>query len=146
MPFELSESLKNTYGFEFASRGLNGLFCNKFYTTVILTIIILIIITIIYPCKKGTPFWIVGKVGLYIFMATITILFIHDSVTNSMNAKIIGGNIDDNFLESLSGKDNITFNKDNIQINPNFDIISNYGGDDKYSAGNSEALFKMFGV
>ena len=147
MPLELSESLKNTYGFTFASRGLNGLFCNKFYTTVILTIIILIIITIIYPCKKGTPVWIVGKVGLYIFMATITILFIHDSVTNSMNAKITGGYEDDEFVESLGGNNNIAFNKDNIQINPNFDNISNDSDENnKSSASNADELFKIFGV
>ena len=148
MPFELSESLNNTYGFTFASRGLNVIFCNKFYTTIILTIIILVIITTMYPCKKGTPFWIVGKVGLYIFMAAITILFIHDSVTHSTNAKIVGGDADDAFVNNLSGDDNIAFNKDNIQINPKFgdNFESDSDENNKHSANNSEDLFKMFGV
>ena len=145
MPFQLSEYLKNTCGLTFASRGLNVIFCNKFYTTIILTIIILMIITIIYPCKKGTPFWIVGKVGLYIFMATITILFIHDSVTHSTNAKTGGNDADDEFVEGLTGDNNVAFSGDNMHIKPNFDNITN-GSDKHIPINDADAFFKMFGV
>ena len=147
MTFALSEYLKNTCGLTFASRGLNVIFCNKVYTTIILTIIILMIITIMYPCKKGTPFWIVGKVGLYIFMATITILFIHDSVTHSTNALALGSVDDDDFVENINGGNNIAFDGDNVQIKPkfggNYKVIS---GDENETSGGSEELFKMFGV
>ena len=147
MPFELSEYLKNTCGLTFASRGLNVIFCNKFYTTIILTIIILMIITIMYPCKQGTPFWIVGKVGLYIFMATITILFIHDSVTHSTNAKTMGGADNDDFVEGLTGDNNVAFSGDNINIKPKFGVnYTTNGGDENGPSSNSEDLFKMFGV
>ena len=145
MPFELSKYLKNTYGLTFASRGLNVIFCNKFYTTIILTIIILMIITIMYPCKKGTPFWVVCKVGLYIFIATITILFIHDSVTHSTNALALSGADDDEFVKGLNGDDNVAFGGDNMHIKPNFDNITN-GDDENDKSGGSEQLFKMFGV
>ena len=147
MPFELSKYLKNTYGLTFASRGLNVIFCNKFYTTIILTIIILMIITIMYPCKKGTPFWVVGKVGLYIFMATITILFIHGSVTHSINALVLGVVDDDEFVANINGDNNIAFDGDNIRIKPKFGV--NYeviDGDENEASGGSEELFKMFGV
>ena len=145
MPFELSKYLKNTYGLTFASRGLNVIFCNKFYTTIILTIIILMIITIMYPCKKGTPFWVVCKVGLYIFIATITILFIHGSVTHSINALVLDGVDDDEFVANINGGNNIAFDGDNMHIKPNFDNITN-GDDENDKSGGSEQLFKMFGV
>jgi hypothetical protein len=147
MPFELSEYLKNTCGLTFASKGLNVIFCNKFYTTIILTIIILMIITIMYPCKKGTPFWVVGKVGLYIFMATITILFIHGSVTHSTNALALGGADEDDFVANINGGNNIAFDGDNMHIKPKFG--GNYAvidGDENEASGGSDELFKMFGV
>ena len=50
----------DTYKCSFASRGMNNLFCNKFYTAGILTAMIIILIMVIYPCKKGTPIY-VGK-------------------------------------------------------------------------------------
>jgi hypothetical protein len=149
MPFELSESFKNTCSITFASRGLNGIFCNKFYTSVILTIIILIIITIIYPCKKGTPFWIISKLGVYIFIATISIILIHDGVSNVTNNKINDRYENDEFVNNLSGNNNLSFKNDNMLVNPK--VGGNFMPDDDdmlggNSANNSEELFTIFGV
>jgi len=150
MPIELSESLKNTCGVTFTSRGMNGIFCSKFYTTLILTIMILILITVIYPCKKGTPFWIVGKLGLYIFVATLAIIFLHDGVLYSSYKKEVAGGEGDEFVEALNGDDNVAFSGDNLPVNPKF------GGDmmagesefynDSADGGNSEEIFAMYGV
>lgn len=150
MPIELSESLKNTCGVTFASRGMNGLFCSKFYTTLILTIMILILITVIYPCKKGTPFWIVGKLGFYIFAATLAILFLHDGVVYSSYKKEVAGGEDDEFVEALNGGDNVAFGGDNLPVNPKFggDMMAGEGEccNGGAEGGNSEEIFAMFGV
>jgi hypothetical protein len=150
MPIELSESLKNTCGVTFASRGMNGLFCSKFYTTLILTIIILILITVIYPCKKGTPFWIVGKLGFYIFAATLAILFLHDGVVYSSYKKEVAGGEGDEFVKLLTGGDNVAFGGDNLPVNPKFggDMMAGEGEccNGGAEAGNSEEVFAMFGV
>jgi hypothetical protein len=150
MPIELSESLKNTCGVTFASRGMNGLFCSKFYTTLILTIMILILITVIYPCKKGTPFWIVGKLGFYIFAATLAILFLHDGVVYSSYKKEVAGGEGDEFVEALNGSDNVAFGGDNLPVNPKFggDMMAGEGEccNGGAEGGNSEEIFAMFGV
>jgi hypothetical protein len=150
MPIELSESLKNTCGVTFASRGMNGLFCSKFYTTLILTIMILILITVIYPCKKGTPFWIVGKLGFYIFATTLAILFLHDGVVYSSYKKEVAGGEGDEFVEALNGGDNVAFGGDNLPVNPNFGGDMMAGDGECYNGGadggNSEEIFAMFGV
>jgi hypothetical protein len=149
MPVELSEILKNTYGMTFASRGINTIFYSKLYTTIILTIIILIIITIIYPCKKGTPFWIVCKTGLYIFISILTVICIHDGVVYStFNTKSISKSSDE-FVEELVDVDsNTAYKRDRMTITPTI------GGSDAnanntlepQSAKNSDELFRMFGV
>ena len=150
MPIELSESLKNTCGVTFASRGMNGLFCSKFYTTLILTIMILILITVIYPCKKGTPFWIVGKLGFYIFAATLAILFLHDGVVYSSYKKEVAGDEGDEFIKSLNGGDNVAFDGDNLPVNPKFggDMMAGEGEccNGGAEGGNSDEIFAMFGV
>lgn len=150
MPIELSESLKNTCGVTFASRGMNGLFCSKFYTTLILTIMILILITVIYPCKKGTPFWIVGKLGFYIFAATLAILFLHDGVVYSSYKKEVAGGEGDEFVKALNGGDNVAFDGDNLPVNPKFggDMMAGEGEccNGGAEGGNSDEIFAMFGV
>jgi hypothetical protein len=150
MPVELSEILKNTYGMTFASRGINTIFYSKMYTTIILTIIILIIITIIYPCKKGTPFWIVGKTGLYIFISILTVICIHDGVVYStFNTKSISKSSDE-FVEELVDVDsNTAYNQDKITITPTIggsDANVNNTREPPQAAKNSDELFRMFGV
>ena len=150
MPIELSESLKNTCGVTFASRGMNGLFCSKFYTTLILTIMILILITVIYPCKNGTPLWIVGKLGFYIFAATLAILFLHDGVVYSSYKKEVACGEGDEFVEALNGCDNVAFYGDKLPVNPTFggDMMAGEGEccNGGAEGGNSEEIFAMFGV
>lgn len=150
MPIELSDTLKNTFGMSFASRGLNNLFCSKIYTTIILTIIIIILIIIIYPCKKGTPFWVVGKLGLYIFISTLVVLFVHNGIVYESYKKEISGDEDDEFVNNvIDGKNNVAFNSENMTVKPkidngssNSDVISVRGGNDV----DNQTLFEMYGV
>jgi hypothetical protein len=153
MPFELLDTMKNTYGMTFASRGLNSIFCNKIYTTIILTIIIIILIIIIYPCKKGTPFWIVGKLGIYIFMAVLVVLFVHNGVVYSAHKNDSSLDDTEEFVGSLGGDGNIAFNKDNVDVKPAFGGGSdNSKGNTKETSyytsggGSSDSIFEMYGV
>jgi hypothetical protein len=151
MPVVLSETLKKTRGLTMSSRGMTSLFSSKFYTTLIITIIVLILITIIYPCRSGTPIWIVGKLGFYIFITTLAILFMHDGVLYDTYQKksVIG--TDDEFIESLGGESNVAFGGDNLPVNPKF-ISDNYTNsvnnceDNDTNSGNSDEIFAMFGV
>ena len=142
MPIELSESLKNTCGSQFVSRGMNRLFCSKFYTTLILTIIILILIMIIYPCQKGTPYWVLGKLGLYIFVGSLVILFIHDGVLYSTIKKEIKGGESDAFISSIGG-DNVVFGGEAMPVKPNVIGVENTNN---ICGGESDQLFAMYGV
>jgi hypothetical protein len=109
MPFELSNSLKNTCGWSFASKGMNGLFVSKFYTTAILTIMIIILIMIIYPCQKNTPAWVLGKLGFYIFIVSLGVIFVHDCVIYHTYEKEVNENESSQFIGGLDGGENIAF-------------------------------------
>ena len=148
MPIELSDSLKNTCGFNFVSRGMNRLFCSKFYTTLILTIIVLILITVIYPCQKGTPYWVVGKLGLYIFVGILVILFIHDGVLYSSIEKEVKGGLNDEFVRTIGGynDDNIVFAGDSIRVEPAMNSVVNNNGASENVDNNPEEIFAMYGV
>jgi hypothetical protein len=153
MPLEISNLLKDSYGLSFSSRGLNSLFCNKFYTALILTIIILILIMNIYPCKKGTPAWITFKLGFYVLMASLSIIFIHDGIVHGIHEKDIARGETNAFINALGGGTNPAFTGDNTVVRPNFtNTFSNNKNDDvtmNYNpspqVGNEE-LFSQYGV
>jgi hypothetical protein len=152
MPLEISSLLKDSYGWSFSSRGLNSLFCNKFYTALILTIIILILIMNIYPCKIGTSACVTFKLGIYILITSLTILFIHDSVVCDIHEKSVTGGETDTFINALGSDTNPAFSKDVTVVNPklNNTFSTNENSDvrvveDSLNVGN-EALFSQFGV
>lgn len=158
MPFELANSLKNTCSWSFSSRGMNNLFCNKFYTSAILTIMIIILIMLIYPCKKGTPFWITFKLGFYILFFTLGIVFIHDSVMQNSFEKEIRGGETEAFINALGGDGNVAFAGDVVKVDPKVDNTRGgdgmtgdgaccyAGGNDSARGTSNEEIFSMFGV
>lgn len=159
MPFDLSNSLKTTCGWSFASKGMNGLFVSKFYTTAILTVMIIILVMIIYPCQKNTPVWILVKLGFYVFIVSLGMIFMHDCVVFHEYDKKVGGDESDEFIEGLNGDGNIAFNgsDDKVKIEHNSkkggDEIVGIGGScvgsvsDTHSVGgDTEAIFAMYGV
>ena len=133
----------------FKSRGMNTIFSNKIYTAIIITIIIIILITVIYPCKKGTPFWILGKLGLYTFISSLAIIFIHDSVIHSNYQKDTTATENNKFISSLGSNSNPAFGGDSIPIEPAFGKYSGgkYDSDaDVGDSNNPEEVFAMYGV
>ena len=159
MPFELSHSLKNTCGGSFASKGMNSLFSSRFYTTALLTVLIIIIIMIIYPVQKKTPIWVLAKLGFYIFLVSLGIIFIHDCIVYHDYAKTTESEESDKFVEGLNKDENIPFNDDKVNVQPNtegkkkggdemvgFGECSGVAGDVDIVGGNGENIFELYGV
>jgi hypothetical protein len=162
MPFELINAIKSTSGFSFASKGMNNIFVNKFYTSAILTIMILILIMIIYPCKKNAPSYILGKLCFYIFVSTIGIMFIHDCVMYNNWEKTNDDKNDDETFNVLNGGSSIMDSAEIVQVKHGggvkhggeemvgFGECSGIGGNsnnEKESiGGDSDAVFALYGV
>lgn len=162
MPFNLSNSLKTTYGWSFASKGMNGLFVSKFYTTAILTVMIIILVMIIYPGQKNTPVWILVKLGFYVFLVSLGMIFMHDCVVFHEYEKKVGGDESDEFIGGLNGGGNIAFSGSDDKVKIEHKSKTD-GGDEmvgfgEYSGvgggiggthsvgGDTEAIFAMYGV
>ena len=160
MPFDLSNSLKTTCGWSFASKGMNGIFVSRFYTTAILTVMIIILVMILYPCKKNTPVWILVKLGFYVFLVSLGMIFIHDCVVFHEYEKKVGGDESDEFIGGLNGSGNIAFggSDDRVDVKhgsksggeemSGFGECSGVGGSrDTHSVGgDTDAIFAMYGV
>jgi hypothetical protein len=140
MPIELSNTINDTCGWSFSSKGMKNIFCNKFYTSAVLTLIVLVLIMIIYPCKRGTPVWVLFKLGFYILMFSFGIFVIHDSLMKNyhMDEKIGGESSD--FIESLGGENNVMYEK--IDVRPARSEVSKNNSPDAAQ----EELFSMYGV
>jgi hypothetical protein len=159
MPFDLSNSLKTTCGWSFASKGMNGLFVSRFYTTAILTVMIIILVMILYPCQKNTPIWVLVKLGFYVFLVSLGMIFIHDCVVFHEYEKKVGGDESDDFIGGLNGGGNIAFSgsDDKVEVKhttkkvggdemTGFSEYSGVGGDTQSVGGDTEAIFAMYGV
>lgn len=132
MTIEIGNLFKSTCNMSFASKGFNSIFCNKIYTSIILSIIIVIIITIIYPSKSGTKLWVFLKLGFYICISGLLVLFVHDGVVFSENNK----KMDKEKPDAIEGMlDNSMIGEAGVRVAPKLSAI---GGD--------EDLFAQYGV
>jgi len=153
MPIDLSNTLKSTCGWSFASKGMNGIFVSKFYTSSFLTIIIIVLIMILYPCQRNTPALILVKLGFYIFLASLGMIFIHDCVVYHEYEKEVSGQNSDDFVELISEK-NVAFggttdvipvipNQHNSDNQPDADITDK---NTDVVGGDAAKIFDMYGV
>jgi hypothetical protein len=143
---ELCALGEDTYKCSFASRGISKLFCNKFYTAGILTAMIIILIMVIYPCKKGTPVFIVFKLAFYILIFTYMVIFVHDGVLHQITEKENDDAETSKFIGGL-GETNVVYGGDNIEVNPTVSA----GGEDSViesikGGSTAEDVFAMYGV
>jgi len=146
MPFELSDTIKNTCQLSLHSQGLNLIFCNKFYTTAILTFVIIILIMIIYPCKEGTKSLVLCKLCLYIFLASLAIICVHDGVLYKDNIEKIGGDKSDEFINRISGGEDIVYGGDSIPVTPDVNRGNTEREAEAVTSGGSEDIFTMYGL
>jgi glucan phosphoethanolaminetransferase (alkaline phosphatase superfamily) len=148
MPFELSNTFNNTFGMSLSSPGMNRLLCSKFYTSIILTFIIIILIMIIYPCKKGTPIFVTFKLGFYIMICTLSVIFLHDTILRSSFDHNLNNKENNAFVEAIGSSNNIAYYSDKINIDPKLaPVDSTIGGyvENEQPMDNAQ-LFNLFGV
>jgi ABC-type glucose/galactose transport system permease subunit len=127
MPLELSKVVKNTCQLSMNSRGLNVIFCSKIYTTVVLTFVIIILIMLIYPSKKNTSGFVFVKLCIYIFIATLGTIMIHDGVLHNDTMEKTGCFESDDFVDRISA-DDVVYGDDSIEITANTGVSGVSGG------------------
>ena len=149
MPFELGDSLKSTCNWTFQSKGMNGLFFSKFYTTAIITVMVIVLIMIIYPCKKNTPSWLLFKLGFYVFILTLGIIVMHDGVVLTTLKEKIGGRENEDFINGIHDNKHSAFGGESITVSPSIQTTREYDNDNAppdAPSGSHEDLFQHFGV
>lgn len=143
---ELSALSENTCGWSFASKGMNNLFCNKFYTAGMLTAMIIILIMVLYPGKKGTPVFVVFKLAFYILICSYLVIFVRDGILNKKTTLETEGGKTDAFINALGGDDPV-YGDNSITVTPAFskggDVLDNTVNDSSVA---TEDVFAMYGV
>jgi hypothetical protein len=149
MPIDITNTLTNGGNWTFMSKGLSRLFGSRIYTTAILTLMIIILIMIMYPCKLNTPTWILLKLGFYIFLVSISVIFMHDCVILNAEGIKKGGDDEDEVINSITrGGDDVAFSSEKVEVKPD-DVPHDktYGGSQYESVGgDADEIFGMYGV
>jgi hypothetical protein len=78
MPCELSNGFRDLCSMVYGGKG--AFLESSFWTSVIIVGIIMLMTLTIYPCKRGTPLYVFGKLMIYSFMATFLVLSLHREV------------------------------------------------------------------
>lgn len=126
MPIDFSSSVNNISNQVFGTSIINKYLGSTIFVGILITFILLMIIMVFYPAKENTPIKIIFKVGLYSFLSSLLILFLHDGIikSNLSNDKINENN--EKIIQNLTNKNrDIVYNK-NIPIKPNI-----LGGEDE---------------
>jgi len=156
MPFECSKFFDESYKFYFSSIGLNKIFKSSFNSSILLTIIILFIIILYFPSKKNTPFNVMLKIGIYVFIVNYLTLFLHKCVNKNIEntpEEILygGGGGDNNICPNLGGREIIGGDSYDTKIIGGADLIESLdgigGSDEPYiNEGTDEKIFSLYGV
>jgi hypothetical protein len=137
MPIDFSSSVNNISNKVFGTSIINKYLSSVLFVAILITFILIIIIMLFYPVKENTPVKILFKVGLYSFLASALILFLHNGVVKS---NMDNNNMNENnekIIQNFTNKNrDIIYNK-NIPINPNV-TGGNDEYDDDYSDNNSD--------
>lgn len=83
--------------------GLNHIFSSVLYTSIVLSVLVVLLIIMLYPCKKGTPMWILFKLFLYVLMLIVVVFSIHNSfIKNDYKEKYLKSNVN-NLINNIHG-------------------------------------------
>lgn len=80
MAIDLNSIINSCSRTVFGSDLLNSILSSSIFMAIVITLVMLLIIMIIYPAKKGTGFVVIAKMGLYMFLISFMLIFLHDSV------------------------------------------------------------------
>lgn len=98
--------------------GLNFIFSNICVTSILLSSVILLIIMILFPFRKGTGAFLLGKLLLYIYISVLLTLIIYRStIKNIYEKKYTDKNVKQ-FIDTIGG--NVVYEKDSMRVKPNY--------------------------
>jgi hypothetical protein len=119
MPIDISNTIKESTNWTFSKMGLDTVFSNDLYASLLMTILIIIILFILDFNKKNKT-WNICKTGLYIYIASFGMLFFHRNKLRYEYSNISSENETSNFINKLRDKNNpnIVYNNDQINVEP----------------------------
>ena len=120
MPIDILNSLgKITGGLAGANSMFNKVFSSPIYSAVLLAAIIIVIIILFVPSKKKKTKNII-KVGLYILMCNVLVLFLHDSALKETTKEHIMGHKNDGILDQMTttGRANDPLSQNRVAVVP----------------------------
>jgi len=80
MPIDLYSTVGKVRHTAFGSSILNGLLGSTLMASLVLSVVFMIFVLAIYPVKKNTPKTYLLKVFIYVFMAALVLVFLHDGI------------------------------------------------------------------
>lgn len=80
MPIDLHSSLNGVSEYVFGNSVLKTTLGGSISVAFVIAIIIMLIIMVMYPAKRDTPASTLIKMFIYIFLASMTLIFMHDSI------------------------------------------------------------------
>lgn len=119
MAIEVNSILSNVNNKVYSIPGLNKIFSNVIYTSLIISIISLIIVLFIQ--NENLPMWISVKVFLYIFITCITILSIHNGILKDKYIKLSEEQKADKLMKVVDGG-SVSYMDEGIKVSPNLEI------------------------
>jgi hypothetical protein len=117
MPIDLCNSIKGVGGYASSSSTLSGVFGSTIFTACLVTFVMILIVLVMYPAKRGTSFFVVGKMFVYMFMGNLLMLFLHGGVIKTSALAEYDRRVTSDFATSLS-EPNLTHGNDYRQVVP----------------------------
>jgi hypothetical protein len=82
MPIDINSSLSEVSNYVFGSSWLNKILSSTLVFALVITLVIILIVILLYPAKKSAGFGHLFKLGLWIYIAVVTLVFLHDGIKN----------------------------------------------------------------
>lgn len=82
MPIDINSSLSEVSNYAFGSSWLNKILSSTLIFALVITLVIIMIVILLYPAKKNAGFGHLFKLGLWIYISTSVLVFLHDGIKN----------------------------------------------------------------
>lgn len=122
MTCDIGSTLNGACDWTFNSTILGIIFSSPLWISVFLTLITIVLIILLYPCKTGTPMYILFRTAVYVFVAIFTAQIIHNGVLKSMfEMKYEDQKTKDLITEVMGPRKNMPISESNVKL----PIVSN---------------------
>jgi hypothetical protein len=105
---------------------------------------------ILYPCQKNTPVSLLLKLGFYIFLVSLGVIFMHDCVLHNDYERKKENHDSNEFIDGINGKHNVAFggSGDKIAVVANTNIVHDeqINNDKQQPDYDNNALFEKYDV